>query len=126
MPLNEKREIVSKNKDPAIAAIQSVLDSYYNLLAPITDNENKLKPNFLIEEKAKLFAEGMLEDTEKWELILKKIKENEELSNVDIAHIGLAFSFCAMRAKDQIKSMEKAFELCNSLSEQLSSKIEES
>jgi len=35
MTLVEKREIIAENKDSTIAAVNAVLDTYYNLLDPV-------------------------------------------------------------------------------------------
>lgn len=39
MTLEEKRAIISQNKDQTIAAMTSVIDTHYNLLAPVTNNK---------------------------------------------------------------------------------------
>lgn len=39
MTLEEKRAIISQNKDPTVAAITSVIDTHYNLLAPATTDK---------------------------------------------------------------------------------------
>lgn len=126
LTLEEKREIVSKNKDPAIAAIQSVLDSYYNILAPYITSSNSLKKDaFKDNEQYRKVAETINNDTIIFENILKRIKEDLPLNKIDIAYIGIAFQFCAIRAESQIKSLQKAHELCLSLSEQLYSELKE-
>ena len=123
LTLEEKREIVVKNKDPAIAAIQSVLDSYYNLLAPYTDEHNVLKQNSFETEEQRNFAKALQSDIITYENLLKKVKQDVALNEVDIAYIGIVFQFCVIRAKKQIKEMQKALDLCISISEQLYSEI---
>lgn len=118
LTLNEKREIVSKNKDPAIAALQAVLDTYLNLTGPVQDRKD------FEDEKIKAFIDSIKNDIITYENLLKKIKRNETLNAVDIAYIGNAFNFCAIRAKRQIEEIEKAHTLCSSISKQLLSEIE--
>ena len=123
LTLEEKREIVVKNKDPAIAAIQSVLDSYYNLLAPYTDKHNVLKKNSFETDEQRNFAKTLQSDIIIYENLLKKVRQDITLNEVDIAYIGIVFQFCVIRAKKQIEDMQKALDLCISISEQLYSEI---
>lgn len=118
LTLNEKREIVSKNKDPAIAALQAVLDTYFNLIGPAQDRKD------FEDEKIKNFINSIKNDIIIYENLLKKIKRNETLNATDIAYIGNAFNFCSIRAEKQIKEIEKAHTLCSTISSQLLSEIE--
>lgn len=123
LTLEEKREIVVKNKDPAIAAIQAVLDSYYNLLAPYTNERNVLKKNSFETEEQRNFAIALQSDIITYENLLKKVKQDISLNEVDIAYIGIVFQFCVIRAKKQIEELQKTLDLCTSISEQLYSEI---
>lgn len=120
LSLEEKREIIVKNKSPAIAAIQSIIDSYYNFLSPYTNENNVLKKDIFKEEKHKKMAEALQSDVIIYENLLKKIKQDIMLNETEIAYVGIAFQFCAIRAKEQIKNMQSALELCNSISNELS------
>ena len=42
MTLEQKREIIIKNKDPALAALEAVADRIYNLTDPLLDNEERI------------------------------------------------------------------------------------
>lgn len=123
MTLLEKRDIIKRNKDPSIAALNSVLDTYYNYLSPITDEENKLINGLLKTEKAISFAEDMVKDTNEYESVLAKLKRDEDLTEKDIAYIGIAFHFCEIRMTSQIESLIKAKEQINLIRSQLQSKI---
>ena len=125
MTLGEKRELIAQNKDPTIAAITSVIDTHYNLLAPVSDN-GVINENKFNDEKSFNFAKGLQIDVAKYEEVLMKVKKNEELSAKDIAYIGICYDFCAKRAEVQIIAMEKAKVLCTDLAEKLSSNVNES
>jgi hypothetical protein len=42
MTLEQKREIIIKNKDPALAALEAVTDRIYNLTDPLLDNKESI------------------------------------------------------------------------------------
>ena len=42
MTLEEKREIIVKNKDPALAALEAVSDRIYDLTDPLLNNAGEL------------------------------------------------------------------------------------
>lgn len=125
MTLEEKRELIAQNRDPTIAAITSVIDTHYNLLAPVSDN-GIINENKFNDEKSLNFAKGLQTDVAKYEEVLMKVKKNEELSAKDIAYIGTCYDFCAKRAETQILAMAKAKVLCNDLAEKLSSNVNKS
>lgn len=125
MTLEEKRELIAQNRDPTIAAITSVIDTHYNLLAPVSDN-GIINENKFNDEKSLNFAKGLQTDVAKHEEVLMKVKKNEELSAKDIAYIGICYDFCAKRAETQILAMAKAKVLCTDLAEKLSSNVNKS
>ena len=125
MTLEEKRELVSQNKEPIIAALQAVLDTHYNYLAPVTV-DNALCENMFNDKKSLAFAKGLKADADKYEDVLMKVKKNEELSAVDIARIGICVDFCRVRAEQQMESIKKARVLLIDLAEKLSSNVNES
>ena len=125
MTLEEKRELIAQNKDPTIAALTSVIDTHYNLLAPVSDN-GVIDEKKFNDKNALTFAKGLQTDVAKYEDVLMKVKKDEELSAKDIAYIGICYDFCAKRAEQQIVSMQKAKVLCIDLAEKLSSNVNES
>lgn len=125
MTLEEKRGLIAQNRDPTIAALTSVIDTHYNLLAPVSDN-GVINENKFNGEKSLNFAKGLQTDVAKYEEVLMKVKKNEELSAKDIAYIGICYDFCAKRAETQIIAMERAKALYTDLAEKLSSNVNES
>ena len=126
MTLEEKRAIISQNKDPTVAAITSVIDTHYNLLAPVTTDKQELIEDSFKDKRSLNFARGLKTDVQKYEEVLMKVKKNEELSAKDIAYIGICYDFCAKRAEQQLASIAKAKELCIDIAEKLSSNVNES
>lgn len=119
LSLDAKRDVITKNKDPAVAALQTVLDTYYNLIAMGTNSDGEIDPTLFTDEKAYKTALEVQSDIDKFETILNHLKEDKELSKIEVAYVGVAFLFCSERAKNQIASMTKAKSLCDSLVAQL-------
>lgn len=117
--LEEKREIIVKNKDPVIAALNSVLDTYYDLIAPVVDDNGEIKTELFQEEKSLNFVQEIKSDTIKFEKILDHVKKNIELTKLEVAYIGVAFSFCTLRAQEQIKDLEAMIKLSKEITTQL-------
>lgn len=122
MTLDEKREIVSKNKDPAIAALNSVLDRIYDLQElskkgkSVTKNDDEEYNKFLA------FLDSISEDTKKYESVrLKLLKDDFNLSLVEINQVALAFHFCFENMRQQMTSMQKACEIISQIERDLMS-----
>lgn len=115
MTLNEKREIVSKNKDPSIAALNAVLDDYYDLISPVLNEKGNVKTALFKDSKAEQFAVGIQNDTLKYEELRKKIQNNEELSEKEISLLGVAFYFILTKTKRLISDLEKSIPLYEEL-----------
>lgn len=126
MTLEEKIEIIKQNKDACIAALEAVLDTLYNVTDPVwqVDKDGNLDLG-LKDKKALAQAISLREDINKYDPIRLKLKaDNFELDVKEVAYISIAFFFCGERARNQIKSMEKAKELCDALYVTLNSKDE--
>lgn len=125
MTLEEKRDVISKNKDPAIAALTAVIDTLYNVTDPVVNNKDNVKTAMFKNRKAEDIAVTLKQDIEKYEPIRLKLQKNDfNLSAREIAYVNLAFFFCSERAKNQIESMTKAKELCDTICGLLSSQDE--
>lgn len=116
MNLKEKREIIAKNKDPAIAALDAVLDTLYNITDSVTNDKERIKTALFKNKKAEQMAVTLHEDIKKYEPIKLKLENDDfNLSQIEISYIAICFFFCSERAKNQIESMTKAKELCDTL-----------
>lgn len=124
MTIEQKREIIVKNKDPIIAALTAVIDTYYNYLNPILNENNELKTEIFDDEKAKVFALDMNNDVVKYEDVLKKVKTDSPLSVKDIAYIGISIDFCIKRADEQLANIAKANNLLQEIRDNLQSPLD--
>ena len=84
--LEEKREIITNNKDPSIAAVNAVLDTYYEILSPITSKDGKVfNLSSVKSDKAREFVVNLKKDIDKFEKVRHNLIEDKELTEVDIA-----------------------------------------
>lgn len=124
MTLEQKRNLISENKDCIIAALESVVDTYYNYLAPVTNDKNNIKTAMFKDKNAETFALEMKKDVVKYEQVLVKVKKGDAVDIIDIAFIGSALIFCEIRATKQIESLQKAQKLIVNLKNDLQSKLD--
>lgn len=116
MTLQEKAQMLEQNKEAAIAALDSVLDTYLNLTNPVFDENGNLKEHLFKDEKAKNEALNLRADIPKYDNLRLKIKNGDfSLSPSEFAYVGISFLFCRDRAMHQIEAMQKAKELCDTL-----------
>ena len=103
MTLEEKREIVSENKDVSIAALNAVLDRIYDL-----KDMREQRKTTESEMEVKLFDE-LEYDSSKYENVRAKLlKSDFNLSLAEINYVALAYYFCAENIKQQVELMDKA------------------
>ena len=97
-----KIELIKQYKETAIAALNSYLDSMYNLTDKYFDKEGKMLP--LPERNAKVenFIQEVRADTQKYESVRRKlIDENFDLSLYEINLVALSFNFTIETMKKQ-------------------------
>ena len=82
MSLEKKREIIVKNKNPALAAINGYLDKMYYFTDEITGKKKDIK-----DEKAKKFILSLIDEEKIYERVRRKLIDNEELSLMEINYI---------------------------------------
>lgn len=122
MTLEEKREIIVKNKDPALAALEAVSDRIYDITDPLLNDKGKIMSIKIGSYKAEQFVQSLRDDSEKYENVREKLLSGDfNLSLSEINYVALAFHFCSERMKEQIKSLEKAIELSDSIVKDLMS-----
>lgn len=123
MTLEEKREIIIKNKDPALAALESVSDRIYDLTDDLLNKQGKLMTSKIGNYKVEQFALELRNDAEKYEKVRAKLLNSDfNLSISEINYVALAFYFCSEKLHAQITDMEKAASLADDLREKLMSK----
>lgn len=115
--LQKKIDCVKENKEAAILALSSYLDSIYNNTDKFFDvvtNENGttsrvLKEGISSDEKIEKFIEELNNDAQNYEKIRTKLQsEDFNLSLTEIARIGLSFVFSGVYIENMIKNYNKA------------------
>ena len=129
MTLEEKREIVVKNKDPALAALEAVSDRIYDLTDPLLNDNDKgnIMTAKIGNYDAQQFVKTLRDDSSKYESIRGKLLSGDfNLSLAEINYVALAFHFCAENMRGQINSLNKAIELSEAIVKDLMSATNES
>lgn len=112
MTLEEKREIIIKNKDPALAALESVTDRIYDLTDELLNDKGRIMTAKIGNYKAEEFIKELRQDAERYEKVRQKLLFGDlNLSLAEINQVALAFYFCILNLTDQINSMQKAKEM---------------
>lgn len=120
MTLEEKIELIKENKEPTIAALNSVIDTILNFTDPITNERGKVKTSLFNNQKAEETAVQLREDVHKYEPIRRKLIDSDfNLSSSEIGYIIAAYVFVIERAKNQIEAMAKAHALMSNLVQKL-------
>ncbi len=127
MTLEEKREIVVKNKDPALAALEAVSDRIYDLTDPLLNDKGNIMTAKIGNYDAQQFVKTLRDDSSKYESIRGKLLSGDfNLSLAEINYVALAFHFCAENMRGQINSLNKAIELSEAIVKDLMSATSES
>ena len=127
MTLEEKREIVVKNKYPALAALEAVSDRIYDLTDPLLNDKGNIMTAKIGNYDAQQFVKTLRDDSSKYESIRGKLLSGDfNLSLAEINYVALAFHFCAENMRGQINSLNKAIELSEAIVKDLMSATNES
>lgn len=122
MTLEQKREIIIKNKDPALAALEAVADRIYNLTDPLLDNEERIVTEKIGNYDAQEFVKTLRNDSSKYEKIRQKLLSGDfNLSLTEINYVALAFHYSITRMRGLIVSFNKAIDLSEQLVKDLMS-----
>lgn len=122
MTLEEKREIIVKNKDPALAALEAVSDRIYDLTDPLLNNAGELMTSKISNHDVQQFVKDLRNDSSKYEKVRQKLLSGDfNLSLTEINYVALAFHYCAENMRGEIISLNKAIELSESIVKDLMS-----
>lgn len=120
-----KIELVKQYKETAIAALNSYLDSIYNLTDKYFDKEGKMLPLPEKNEKVENFINEVRTDTQKYESVRRKlIDENFDLSLYEINLVALSLLFTTETMKKQVKNLTQTIEALSDLVAALMAKEE--
>lgn len=109
MTLQEKQTLIKENKEAAISAFNTYLDSIYDLTDDFFDEEGNFQ-NFLSkDEKLENFIKSLRSNTNDYEKVRKKLINNDfNLSLFEINIVMLSFYYVNEKWKKQIEQLEIA------------------
>lgn len=120
MTIEEKTNIIKENKDAAVAALNSYLDSIYNMVDKFFDKDGNLKEGLTHDEKIEKMVLDYKKDSIKYEKVRAKLIANDfNLSLFEINLVGLAFLFVTIRFEKQIKTLKEAQKASKTITNQL-------
>ena len=118
MNLEDKQKLIQTYAEPCKTAIESLIDTLLNTLAPVTIAGSNLEINESLfkDEKALNEAKKLKEDIEVYEKLRGKINSGDfNLSLLEIGRINVALTFCSKRSQHQIETMVRAKGMIDSL-----------
>ena len=69
MTLEEKQKLISENKDQAVTAVTTYLDSIYSVKEQFLTEDGELKEDLPRDEKAEEFVKSVQKDAKDYEII---------------------------------------------------------
>lgn len=120
-----KIDLIKNYRKSAIAALNSYLDSMYNLTDKYFDKEGKMLPLPEKNEKVENFINEIRTDTQKYESVRRKlIDENFDLSLYEINLVALSLLFTTETMKKQVNNLTQTIEALSDLVAALMAKEE--
>lgn len=120
MTLEEKQKLISENKDQAVTAVTTYLDSIYSVKEQFLTEDGELKEDLPRDEKAEEFVKSVQKDAKDYEIIRRKLIDGDfNLSLLETTRVALAFTFISVQSERLIKQMISMKEIADGLVEQL-------
>ena len=120
MTLEEKQKLISENKDQAVTAVTTYLDSIYSVKEQFLTEAGELKEDLPRDEKAEEFVKSVQKDAKDYEIIRRKLIDGDfNLSLLETTRVALAFTFMSVQSERLIKQMISMKEIADGLVEQL-------
>lgn len=120
MTLEEKQKLISENKDQAVTAVTTYLDSIYSVKEQFLTEDGELKEDLPRDEKAEEFVKSVQKDAKDYEIIRRKLIDGDfNLSLLETTRVALAFMFMSVQSERLIKQMISMKEIADGLVEQL-------
>lgn len=120
MTLEEKQKLISENKDQAVTAVTTYLDSIYSVKEQFLTESGELKEDLPRDEKAEEFVKSVQKDAKDYEIIRRKLIDGDfNLSLLETTRVALAFTFISVQSERLIKQMISMKEIADGLVEQL-------
>lgn len=109
MNIEEKRNLIKANKDAAVVALNAYLDQIYNLTDTFFDEEGKRLAVLTPDPKLENFIASTRSDAARYEKVREKLVKNDfNLSLLEINEVGLAFLFVLIVWEKQINNLRAA------------------
>ena len=125
MTVERKIEMVKEYVESAVAALNSYLDSLYNMTDQYFDENGKLIDGLEPDEKVEKFIKSLRDDAEKFENVRHKlINKDFNLSLYEINLIAAAFVFVSGVWEKDIGKLKKAKKEADRVIKNLTSKEE--
>lgn len=103
---NQKIQIIEENKDAAVAALNSILDSIYDINEAYLNEDGSLKKGLVSDEKVEFIIKDLKKDASMYENLRLKLLANDfKLSDVEIARIGLSFMYIELLLQKQVDNL---------------------
>ena len=122
MTVEQKIEIVKEFNEAAIAALNSYLDSLYNMTDEYFDEKGDLIEGLTSDKKVEAFIKSLRDESVKFENIRRKlINKDFKLSLYEINLIAAAFVFVSGVWEKDITKLQKAKEEADKVIKNLTS-----
>ena len=122
MTLEEKREIIRRNKDPSVTALNGLLDKIYSMTDPFLNSKGNIMTAKFENYRAGKFLVDIRNDTEKYEAVRQKIILNDfSLSLKEINYIAIALTYSKMVMERQKETINKTAEVISDIINNLQS-----
>lgn len=103
---DQKIQIIEENKDAAIATLNSILDSIYDINEAYFNKDGSLKEGLISDEKVEFIIKDLKKDASMYESLRLKLLANDfKLSDVEIARIGLSFMYMKIFLQKQVDNL---------------------
>ncbi len=108
MDIELKIQTIKDNKEIAIAALNSYLDTIYNMTDKFFDENGELKKDLTKDEKFEDFLKSTRQDASNFENVRSKLLNDDFLLSIkEINYIGLGFMFSFLRIKKETDNLIK-------------------
>lgn len=116
-----KKKILIENNEASIETIKQFLDSSYYLIEHFLDEDGSFKKGLKEDLKLKNYLNTLKTEAKEYEIIRHKLinKKFDELSEVDIRKIVLAFTLTVTKLESKIEDCQKAITMTNKIIREL-------
>lgn len=112
MNITKKRQLIEQYSDVAVAAINSYLDTIYQITEKYFDENGNLLPFLTPDEKVQNQIKSLKKELTKYENVRQKILSKDfNLSLLEINYVALSFIYIKETFNKQIDNYQKSLEV---------------